>query len=549
MTGTGPRDRAAAAFDAAGAAVAGIPALAPLARALATHRERLADPPRVALVGRVSSGKSTLVNALLGEDLAPTGVTELTFNVTWLTSGPARTVTAHFRDGGPPRRYRPEDLAALAGAARTGDADQLALLRAVDHLVVTDPNPVLRSFDLIDTPGLDSVLSGESARTLRLLGRDGDAVHAASSAAANQADALLVVTPWHGLADSLRGLLTQVTGAGFATQGPIGTVGALTKIELLWPDAADPLRRAHELAERLMRAPGTARVLYTLAPVAGRLAAGAAALTAAQVADLSALAPLTARPAPGGSRPGGDPRAPGDALARHLCRGPLFESREYPDLPVPPARRAALVRLLSPYGVHLACRLLHERQATGLPALRAALVEQSGVTGLRRLLTEHFGNRADLIRTRGLLDRTYLVRDGLTPRLTGPRERLALTDAMAPLLALDHDEHGFAELRTLRDLYDGKLHLTPADTEELLCVTGEYGTTPAARLGLPETADHDALLARAHRHRARWAAHAVDPAYGGRTRQAAFTLRRSYERLIARLGRTGDAAGRARPTP
>src|SRR4051812_17915884 len=66
---------------------------------------------RVALVGRVSAGKSTLTNALLGGSRAPSGAQELTFNVTWIRHADRPSLTIHYRDGQPPRVADVESLA------------------------------------------------------------------------------------------------------------------------------------------------------------------------------------------------------------------------------------------------------------------------------------------------------------------------------------------------------------------------------------------------------------------------------------------------------
>src|SRR5690606_15913090 len=58
-------------------------------------RERLRDPLRVALVGMVKAGKSTLINALIGEEIAPTDTGECTKIVTWYRHGDIRRVTLH----------------------------------------------------------------------------------------------------------------------------------------------------------------------------------------------------------------------------------------------------------------------------------------------------------------------------------------------------------------------------------------------------------------------------------------------------------------------
>src|ERR1700687_4748536 len=60
---------------------------------------RLNQPIRIALAGTLKAGKSTLVNALVGEDIAPTAATEATRIVTWFRHGPTPKVTANHRGG------------------------------------------------------------------------------------------------------------------------------------------------------------------------------------------------------------------------------------------------------------------------------------------------------------------------------------------------------------------------------------------------------------------------------------------------------------------
>ena len=49
---------------------------------------RLMQPMQLAIIGKISSSKSTLVNAILGkEEVVKTGQMEETFNVSWLKYG------------------------------------------------------------------------------------------------------------------------------------------------------------------------------------------------------------------------------------------------------------------------------------------------------------------------------------------------------------------------------------------------------------------------------------------------------------------------------
>ncbi len=126
-------------------------------------RQRLADLRlRVLVVGEAKRGKSTLVNALLGRDLLPTGVTPLTSVATTVTAAP---------DG------QPEDAVAIGlDGSHTGVA--LARLpdlvtergnpdnaRRLAEVVVRVRNPLLDrySLDLVDTPGTGSVFAHNTA--------------------------------------------------------------------------------------------------------------------------------------------------------------------------------------------------------------------------------------------------------------------------------------------------------------------------------------------------------------------------------------------------
>ncbi|MFI1682868.1 dynamin family protein [Streptomyces sp. NPDC020607] len=506
------RDRADAAFEAARRLLGPGAEFGEARAVLAEQHARIAAPLRVALVGRVSSGKSTLANALLGGDRVPTGIEELTYNVNWLRHGPDQTLTVHFTDGTPPERRGIGELEELTVRAR-GTPELAALLRRVDYLEITDPHPYLRAFDLIDTPGLDSHFGEDSANTLRFLALDEGDVRAATLGQAAKADALVLVFA-RGLASSEGELLRDFTGADVGGAGPVTTVGALTKVELFWPAHADPLAEGRRVAGRLMDTSGARRLLYDLCPLASLVGSAAGGCTDDDFADLVALSAL----------------APSD-LADRVYFGAEFASGDMPDVPVRASRRRALHRRFGGYGIVLAARLIRDGVDTR-ETLRTELYRGSGMADFRGLLAEHFGHRAELVK----LARSVRHLSSL-PDLDGgsPRTREVLRRAAAAVTSLEHAEHAFAELAVLRGHYSDVIALEPSDAADLLRITGEHGHAPHDLLGLPAGARATETSARARERLTHWAALTADPTHAGATRRACRVVRRSYELLIDRL--------------
>ena len=522
------RQRAVAAFTAALDATAAEPALAGVHATIAAQRDRYLEKMSVALIGRVSSGKSTLANALLGGAYAPTGIGELTFNVSWLRHGPEAGVTVHFNDGRPPQRRARGDLDELAAQARSQRADGSLreYLAAIGYLEVTDPNLQLEPFDLVDTPGLDAAAGDDRARkTLAFIGRTPDQVHADTIAFASRADALVAVFPKTPSARDME-LLADFTRYGIGAANPVTTAGVLTKVETEWPRCDDPMREGRRRAEGLLAAPRLRGLMFELLPLAGKMAAAAGVLSDADYEDLTAFRDL--------------PRA---ALERALAFGPTFVKAPYPELPLPADRRRALFTMLSGYGFFVACELI--RGGVGDAAeLRAELADRSGLTGLRRLLLEHFAGRADVIKLRSAIDGVAPLpaqfAAGLDPRELDPLER-----AVAMVADLDQ-EPAFRRLGVLREYWQGLLTFTPDDGEELLQVAGERGPRLTDRLGAPAGTSLSDLAVMAASGHARWSRAVHDSAYRGPSRAACAVMLSAYDEISREISQQINSAVRVR---
>lgn len=116
-------------------------------------RERpAADRIRVLVAGEAKRGKSTIVNALLGRDVLPTGVTPVTAVATVVRHGTPERLTARFADGRREDRGL-EELPALV-TERGNPGNRLGLSNVTVHL---DAELPARGVEIVDTPGTGSV--------------------------------------------------------------------------------------------------------------------------------------------------------------------------------------------------------------------------------------------------------------------------------------------------------------------------------------------------------------------------------------------------------
>src|SRR5689334_6616851 len=138
------------------------PALAATHRALRRARRRLQSPMRVAIVGLIKAGKSTLMNAMLGEAVVATDAVEATFNVNWLCWGEQTGLVVHYKDNRPPQPKGFDELAALTLRPEEHSEELLS----IRYIEVRHPAPVLQTLNLIDTPGLASSFEEDAKNTL-----------------------------------------------------------------------------------------------------------------------------------------------------------------------------------------------------------------------------------------------------------------------------------------------------------------------------------------------------------------------------------------------
>ena len=508
------RERAEAAFDRALVSAGSTAETAVLRAALEGARAQLARPMTVAVVGRIKAGKSTMTNALLGAQLAATGPIECTYNVNWFHYGVEPSLTVHYSDGRTERRPFGE-LDDLTQRARDG----VAAPAGIDYLDIRTPSPILERFSVVDTPGLDSAYVADSRNTSAFLGLgtgDAASITERTQREARNADAVLYLFS-RGLASSGAAVVEEFQGPAFGRATPLNAIGVLTKVDGNWRDCDDPVARGQASVATWMREPAARRLFFAIRPVCARVALGAATLDAAEFETIRVLSARSE-----------------DTVRAELANARRFATGD--DAELSAEARAAVLERLGQYGVLLAARAVRAG-VNDREALAHELARASGMTELANLIVHHFGNRSLLIKLERLVGEVRALCLRVRQAGGGAAHCARLVDDA--LDAFWTREHGFAELAVVRRYYEGALVLDDAEVDELLRVTGESGTSLAERLGADDGAASPTLVTVASRRIAHWSVRAEFGANKA-TRDAAKTIRRSYERLAALARTTAD---------
>jgi hypothetical protein len=428
------------------------------ARTAAGFREvlrRLSAPLQVAVAGRIKSGKSTLVNALIGRRVAPTDVGECTRLVTRFQYGTVDRVELVFLDG--KKQVLPFDAGGMIPNDLEVDFDK------VSHLEAYLTNAVLRDLTVIDTPGLGSLDDASVKRTEQLLGaakhrkdeddagEDGDdELDPTSRNAVAGAEAVLYVVTQGVRADDQQALAAFTAATASREAGPVNAIAVLNKADTITPESVtgsdgDVWKAASLLAEKQAQTlkPRVADVI----PVIGLLAESAESggFTSADADALRSLSKLD------------------DAMwETMLMSADIFTTWE---CEVPSGTRTRLLEKLDLYGIQVAVDALRADPELTAGSLRRTLLNASGLAGVRGRLDAVFRVRADGIKAAAALASVT----ALAHASGDPGERQRVHDAIEVLLAKP-EAHQLRLLEALTLVTSGAVAMPEDLAEEVLRV-------------------------------------------------------------------------------
>jgi Dynamin family len=459
---------------------------------LAELSQRLREPVRVAVVGKVSAGKSTMVNALLGQCVAPTSVSECTRLVTWFHYGVPQHLEIQLKSG------------QLIDAQLTPEGKLPETLEVppeqVQALHCYLANDLLKWMTLIDTPGIGSVHEEYSSTTQELLSQE----EKDSSFAAQRADAVVFLFNQVLMQDELEALQMFHSASGNdPSRSASSAVGVLSKADQLGDGTRDPWNVAVELAG--VYAGKFRNEVATVVPVVGLLAEAseAATLTELDVKQLSLLAQMEE-----------------SAFGKLLWSTDRFVSA---DAPVTPEKRERLLGMLDLYGIQNAVRFLRQG-VHGAFGLRRELAAISGIAAVKQTLATYFSEQDHVLKVRSSLDwlnrLTYINAEG--PEAAG---LLSFRDKIGDL-RMHPDMQPIAELEAWHACCTGRATLDPGQLAEISRLFSPG--TPGNKLGM-DNEDKDAMRQACQESMNRWQIfiNRAEP----NEAKVARTVRRSYQLL------------------
>ena len=350
-------------------------------------------PFNVALVGSVKRGKSSIVNALLGHDLAITGLEETTATINVIAhttdSSLCDKFRVHWKD-------RPPETFPLARLAAEWSGKTEKLLEKVGRtffIQLFSDDPMLSLHEIIDTPGLGAAVKEHEQVSQAFLDpsiREG-----------RKADALVYVFGPNAKEDDVRNLLKFREGC-LPHSSPYNSVGVLHTWDYIYWNANGDWSEVQSKVDRTKAQMSS--VVADVIPVSAPIAMIAAR---ASSDDLAAVLELIAKK---GAR---------------SVEALLQEEEDWND-----DADCVALRGRKQLSVPWICFRVAVREAIRLgenasvDALRSRLRDLGGIERLRSFLDRHFFKSSALIRQRQQYARFFRIKEEVDSRILDRQEEL-----------------------------------------------------------------------------------------------------------------------------
>lgn len=428
-----------------------------LSNVIKESQERLMQPMQLAIIGKISSSKSTLVNAILGQpEVVRTGQMEETFNVSWLKYGDSDSdINVVFKDG------RISSVPREQWVQWTSHQEKNVLKEQVKYIEVFYNHEILKDINIIDTPGLDALSQIDSKNTILFLKE----IHP---------DAVVMLFT-KSIAESTLSVLQdfQNVGAGNFNLSAMNAIGVLSKADTIWT-AMEPDKNIISIGNKVIKTtlydkyPEVRKSLFSILPVSSLIGLSSSTINDLDYTSLKTLS-LT-----------------DDSILLEMLSSPDFFFDEDYSVGIKSDERRRLYNKFGLYGIYILVEALRRNEDANVVFLSELLKEKSGFGKFLLTVQSHFGKRSTLIKSQSILQRIHNEVNRAKQTYIGEQyNAVAQVENLivAALLSL----HEYKEWEYLSKYYDGKLDITNEEADEFVALCGERGYSASERLRCDDT--------------------------------------------------------------
>lgn len=480
---------------------------------------RMREPMQLAIVGRISSSKSTLVNAILGEpEVVRTGHEAETFNVSWLKYGDDNApIFVHFKNGNSQAVERGE------WADWVSHKGQQVLKAEVKYIEVTSNYEMLKYINIIDTPGLDATSKVDSENTIDFLKNvNPDAVILLFTKSLSE-DTLKLISEFQN----------SETNMSFSIN-PMNALGVLSKADLNWDInvAINPINLSDDAIKRTLSSRSdVSKVLFRILPVSALMGLASSIICDEDIDDFKKLAMLS------------------DGQLESLFEGAEDFCDEYDFLSISSNRRKQLLLKYGLYGIYVCVREIRCNASITLSDLSQTLRKESGFEAFIKLVMSHFGDRAQLLKAqRGVIQLLGAIdKDRIN---ANSREELNVVNSVySKVRSIENELHELKEWNLLLRIYKNEIIVDDKFMREFLLISGESGHSAVDKLNVTSDKSIIELIAFAKERYNHWKTE-YNAWYGLSPIKAEpyAVIAKSYELLVSRLKQQQEEYDKAQRT-
>lgn len=467
---------------------------------------RMREPMQLAIVGRISSSKSTLVNAILGKaEVVRTGHEAETFNVSWLKYGDDNApIIVHFKSG------TTQTIARTDWADWASHQGQQSLKTEVKYIEVTSSYEMLKYINIIDTPGLDATSKVDSENTIEFLKTvNPDAVILLFSKSLSE-DTLKLINEFQN----------SETNMSFSIN-PMNALGILSKVDTNWNvmNDMDPIAASDNAIKRTLSSRSdVSKVLFRILPVSALMGLSASIITSEDILAFEHLARLD------------------DKNIICLFFSPELFVKEYDFVDLSKSHREELVLKYGLYGIYVCVRAIQKNAAITMAELSQILRSKSGFDTFIKLVVSHFGDRAQLLKAqRGVIQLLEAINKDRV-NADSPERLNMLNTIYSKIASIENDLHELKEWNLLLRIYENSVTVDEDFMKEFLVISGESGHSVVNKLNVSEDTDILDMITLAKERHNYWKTeyntwYGLSPIHA----EPYAVISKSYELLLSRL--------------